>query len=429
MSIHRNQDSSLEILAESTRTYVPSTMEGDWFPKGCQFSPDGLCVLTARCHQLQLYNTPMEKNYPNRDRIDWDPVLTYDTGDAVRKYAWYPPMKSSEAVSCCFVGVSRDSPVHLYDAYTQVIRATYCPYNAMDEMESPTTVSFVEDGQKLVTGGFKSDRMLHVFDVNRPGRQPTITLKLGKTRRSKDGQKGLVSALAYSQQSGVIAVGTYSPGSVYLYDLRMYVNAPAAEVVVSGNCLSGHGKSRHSGKRTRFLDNTSASVDKNNSDKFLVDFSAAKSEWYQNRTRSGVTQLEFDSANQYLFSCSRRSMAVIQWDLRKLSSSNYCPGIASFEIDNDTNQLVEFQLHESQIWMGGMDRCVRVYDQPSGRILAKFGRFKDAVNGVSLSTSSGETLLAVSTGTRHFAAENDDDVNGLLPFSGSIEVRKVTKIL
>jgi WD40 repeat protein len=323
-------------------------------------------------------------------------------------------MKSSDAASCCCVGVSRDSPVHLYDAYSQVIRATYCPYNALDEMESPTTVSFVEDGQKLVTGGFKSDRMLHVFDVNRPGRQPTSTLKLGKTRRSKDGQKGLVSALAYSEESGVVAVGTFSPGSIYLYDLRMYTNAPVAAIVVSGNCISGHGKSRHAGKRKkRPLDNDpSTTTTDNNRNEFLIDFSTIKREWYQSRTRTGVTQLEFDTTNQYLFSCSRRSNAVIQWDLRKLSSSNCCPGIASFEIANDTNQIIEFQLHENKIWMGGMDRFVRVYDQPS----------------------TGKTLLAVSTGTRHFATDSDseeegraqDDVKGLNPSFGYLEIREAT---
>ncbi|KAG7342070.1 bestrophin, RFP-TM, chloride channel [Nitzschia inconspicua] len=431
-----DQSFSLNQLAESVYTSLPGVSEGDEFPLGCQFSPDGYCVLTAKRNQLQLYNTPLCKH---ERTAAWDPVLTYDTGDAVRSYSWYPRMKSSDAASCCFVGVSRDSPIHLYDAYTQQIRATYCPHNAMDELESPSTVCFVEDGQQLVTGGFKTDRMLHVFDISRPGRQSSSVLKMGKTRRSKDGQKGLVSALAYSQDKGVLAVGTYSPGSIYLYDLRMYANAPAAEVIMSGNCLSGHGKSRPRGKRKRILDDA-ADLDCYEEDDTAdtsVDFSAAKRQWFQSRTRSGVTQLEFDSASDFLFSCSRKSKAVIQWDLRKLSSCNFCPGIASYEMENDTNQVVEFQLYENQIWMGGMDKCVRTYDQLSGKLLSKLGGFRDAVNGVSVATNatSSGTMLAVSTGTRHFSVEDNDaagsdgahgDGDDDTPRYGSLEVHSVS---
>lgn len=412
---------SLNLLAESVSSYSDSahSMVGDNFFRGCQFSPDGYCVLTAKRNQLQLFNTPIGKlETTNAASNSWNPVLTYDTGDSIRSYSWYPNMKSSDPASCCFVGVSRDSPVHLYDAYSKEIRATYCPYNAMDEMESPTTVCFVERGQQLVMGGFRTDRMLHVFDINRPGRQQATTavLKLGKTRRSKDGQKGLVSALAYSEDNGVVAVGTYSPGSIYLYDLRMHASAPAAEVVMSGNCVSGHGKARSGSKRKRVLvddgdDTFVDDPDHDSGEKPLVDFSAARRQWFQNRTRSGVTQLEFDSAGQYLFSCSRRSNAVIQWDLRKLSISNLCPGITSFEIDNDTNQRVEFQLYKDQIWMGGMDGSVRNYDLSSGKTLTRIGGFRGAVNGVSLATNatSKGAMLAVSTGTRHFPLESDQE--------------------
>mmetsp|Transcript_13316 Transcript_13316/g.37485 ORF Transcript_13316/g.37485 Transcript_13316/m.37485 type:complete len:570 (-) Transcript_13316:1086-2795(-) len=393
-------------------------------PQGCQFSPDGTCLLTARANRLELYNTPYEEDVEtdyNDDGTgnDWKPALTCNAGESVRSYAWYPHMKSSDPATCCFLGVSRDSPVNLYDAYDGSIRATYRPYNALDEMESPTTLCFVENGQKLVTGGLRTDRILHVFDINRPGREHSPPLlRLGKTRRSKDGQKGLVSALAYSEQTGVIAVGTYSPGSIYLYDLRTYSKSAVAEIVVSSSssassggtvCVSGHGKRGRKNKRKRFaipndLEDTRiddnrigdasrapAGVEKALQSMPSINFAAAKLQWYQNRTRGGVTQVEFenDGAGHSLFSTSRRSNAILQWDLRNLSSSNFCPGIASFETDNDTNQRIEFQIYGDQIWTGGRDGCVRVYSHRrstagEASLLATVGGFQDSVNGISL---------------------------------------------
>jgi hypothetical protein len=455
-------------------------------PKGCQFSPDGTCLLTARANKLELYNTPFEKEEEHKDDKDdgsggsssgggWEPALICNSGESVRSYAWYPHMKSSDPASCCFLGVSRGSPVHLYDAYDGSIRASYRPYNALDEMESPTTLCFAENGQKLVTGGLRSDRILHVFDVNRPGREHTPPLlRLGKTRRSKDGQKGLVSAMAYSERKGVIAVGTYSPGSIYLYDLRTYSRSAVAEIVMSSSastssggavCLAGHGKKGKKNKRKRFAtpsedDDTAndRTSDGNHSptQPSSMNFSAAKLQWYQSRTRGGVTQVEFEDEDEngagghYLFSTSRRSNAILQWDLRKLSSSNFCPGIANFETNNDTNQRIEFRVKGDQLWTGGIDGCVRVYSHRKQQIgtesslLAKLTGFRDCVNGISLhpeadlnpeklfganpnsnsnssddkngdangadcTSNSGPTksLLAVAIGRRHFPSEND----------------------
>ncbi|KAL3919194.1 MAG: hypothetical protein SGILL_003878 [Bacillariaceae sp.] len=285
--------------------------------------------------------------------------------------------------------------------------------------------------------------MLQIFDVARPGRHPMLTIKLGKTRRSKDGQKGLVSSLAHNGATGLCAIGTVSPGSIYLYDVRTYCRTPAAEIIASTaasttstqtTCVVGHGKGRRKrlgGKRKHFhMDDDEGSGDDEDN---VLNFAAAKQNWYQQKAQTGVTQLEFLSSehsdsgsdSHYLFSTSRRSGAILQWDLRKLSNSTFCPGVASFEIENETNQRIEFQLHGDKLWTGGKDGCVRVYDVTSGEqeaLLHPCGDNEnrdcqgviDAVNGVSVCTNptTGRALLATAIGSRHFPAdadwENDD---------------------
>lgn len=291
----------------------------------------------------------------------------------------------------------RDQPVHLYDAYTGQIRATYRPYNSLDELDSPATFCFLNQGQHFVTGGFRKERELQIFDLARPGRDSLVTLKLGKTRKSTDGQKGLVSALTYSSYHNLIASGTYSPGSIYLYDARAQ-STPLQQIVISGNCVVGHGKS-HSRKRKHFVGGDEEGI-----------FSSAKVKWFQSRALKGVTQLEFSEDGTSLYSLSRRSNAVIQWDLRKLPTSSHCPGVASFETDNDTNQRLEFSLHQNHLMVGGRDNCVRVYDccTPTAVAILK-NDFDSSVNGISVTNLGNKTIMASATGSRCFPTEADYD--------------------
>lgn len=270
-------NSSIELLTKSC------DIEGESnFTKGCKFSPDGLCILTATDadNTFRLYNNPMA-SYQN-----WSTVLSAKAGDSIRSYDWYPYMNSSQPESCAFVAASRDQPIHLYDAYNGSIRATYSPYNALDEMESPNVVQFTPDGSRIFAGGFRTDRTIHKFDVSRPGRDSDI-LRLGKTRRSKDGQKGILSALAFpsttSVFSKVFAVATYSPGSIFVYDDRLPNDNPGG-TILHGIGIMGHGKGFT--KKRRYVDISKENNDTiNATDDFDDMFAAAKVKWYQNRVR------------------------------------------------------------------------------------------------------------------------------------------------
>ncbi|KAL3926647.1 MAG: hypothetical protein SGBAC_013391 [Bacillariaceae sp.] len=410
-------EAPLEPQTSESNKYI----DGDNFYQGVSFSPDALCLLTCRQNKLLLFNTCLQGE-------DWKPAVDYKTGDSVRCYQWYPQMQSNNPASCCFLGVSRDQPVHLYDAYTGQIRATYRPYNSLDELDSPNAFSFLHQGQHFVTGGFRRERELQIFDLARPGRDALVTLKLGKTRKSSDGQKGLVSSLRYSSYHNLIACGTYAPGSIYLYDARAQ-SAPTQQVVVSGHCVVGHGKA-HSRKRKHYAAaaanndndndiNNNTNAGNNGNDDQTVNFSSAKIKWFQSRASPGVTQLEFsEDGGNFLYSLSRRSNAVLQWDLRKLATTNkpFCPGINSFETDNDTNQRLEFALHQNHLFVGGKDSCVRVYDcngSSSGEVAILKGDFDNdnSVNGISVTSLGDKTLMASATGSRSFPTDADYDDN------------------
>lgn len=50
--------------------------------------------------------------------------MIYDT-------CWFPYMSSWDPSTCCFLSTSQGSPVHLWDAFTGQLRATYRAYNQL----------------------------------------------------------------------------------------------------------------------------------------------------------------------------------------------------------------------------------------------------------------------------------------------------------
>ena len=435
-------------LAQSTDI----TGEGN-FPQGCQFSPDGLCVLTATAADatLRLYNlvtgaeagagsgigseearlqtkeaTTEAKTTTTAIPQPWTCALRSSVvGEVVRSYDWYPRMQSSNPATCLFAATGRDQPVQLIDAYTGNIRATYAPVNEREEMESPATVvQFSPNGDQIITAGYKSERMLVVFDTGIPGRGGTV-VKLGHTKRSKDGQKGMISALACSKESSsissgsspLIAVGTYAPGSIYVYDYRQ--KSHSGVIWNDGCCIVGHGnKHKHKcarGKKRRLVHNTTDDNHHDDHDNDNNIFSFAKAKWYAQRVHRGITQLEFNS-HYMLYSASRNSDAVLVWDLRMMSGiedfqTNPIGGYANYPTNAYTNQRLQFCLDEpsQRLWVGGCDGRLLVYDtSTSSNDNPPLQSIKDipgcipgdAVNGISYQPTYD--MLAVATGSRRF---------------------------
>lgn len=329
-----------------------------------------------------------------------------------------------------FLYTCRDQPIHLVDAYNASVRATYRPINSFGEMESPKAVTFTPDGRRVFAAGFRTDRVIHVFDTENPGNYSDI-LRLGTTKRSSDGQKGLISALSFPAKTAtstfagghIMAVGTYSPGSIYIYDDRRPNGDPAATILCDGLCIVGHGKSNSRKKRfiyNRFRYSYQTEQSYTNKYKPLDIFSNAKNKWYHNQTRRGVTQLTWSKGYNefFLFSASRRSDSVLAWDMRVLSGNVSVPiqGTTAYSRDGTTNQKLEFDIDEQSknIFVASRDGTVKIYDVLEGKLINVIDGFKQTVNGVSFTkfgSDCSKDMLAVVCGDHTFdeLCLHDDD--------------------
>ena len=98
--------------------------------------------------------------------------------------------------------------------------------------------------------------------------------------------------------------------------------------------------------------------------------------------------------------------------------SNPVRGLASFETKSETNQRLEFDIDSSTgqtLYVGGQDKCVRIYCISSGKLIGLIDCLDDAVNGVSYfyNESTGRSFLAVATGSRRFLSEADLDADDI----------------
>ncbi|TNN40239.1 Telomerase Cajal body protein 1 [Liparis tanakae] len=86
---------------------------------------------------------------------------------------------------------SRDNPVHVWDAFHGEVRASFRPYNHLDELTAAHSLCFSPDGARLYCG---FDKTVRIFYTERPGRdceeRPTIV--------KKQGQGGIISCFGFS---------------------------------------------------------------------------------------------------------------------------------------------------------------------------------------------------------------------------------------
>jgi WD40 repeat protein len=119
-----------------------------------------------------------------------------------------------EPATCAFVCGSRDHPIQLWDAYTGQLRGSYTAFSGGDVVSAPNSIAFSLDGSYIYAG---FENHIQIFDVTQPGSEATM-FRTTSARKSRDGQKGIISHIAFDPTgSGLLATASFSQ-SVGLFD-------------------------------------------------------------------------------------------------------------------------------------------------------------------------------------------------------------------
>ncbi|KAK7433912.1 hypothetical protein VKT23_020487 [Stygiomarasmius scandens] len=145
------------------------------------------------------------------------PTLVLTQPSPIVDFIWYPTATPRDPASFCFVGSVRDCPVKLLDARDGRLRASYPIIDHRERFIAPHSLAFNLTGQKLYCG---FEDAIEVFDVAHPGEGTRLATTPNK--KSKDGLKGIVSALAFSPsyESELFAAGSLTPmpGNIALFN-------------------------------------------------------------------------------------------------------------------------------------------------------------------------------------------------------------------
>jgi len=116
-----------EVKAAPQRSHQSLSGEFAGHTKGCCWSPDGTCLLAGGDdNAIRLFELPEktdEQVEGESQTVELPVALTVHEAETIYDYQWYPLMNSNDPGMCCFASTSRDTPVHLWDAFTGI-----CPH-------------------------------------------------------------------------------------------------------------------------------------------------------------------------------------------------------------------------------------------------------------------------------------------------------------
>ncbi|KAM6174949.1 telomerase Cajal body protein 1 [Erethizon dorsatum] len=326
------------------------------FLKGCKWAPDGSCILTNSADNiLRIYNLPPEL-YNDGEQVEYAemvPVLRMVEGDTIYDYCWYSLMSSSQPDTSYIASSSRENPIHIWDAFTGELRASFRAYNHLDELTAAHSLCFSPDGSQLFCG---FNRTVRVFSTSRPGRDCEVRATFAK----KQGQSGIISCIAFSPTQPLYACGSYGRSlGLYAWD----DGSPLA-------LLGGH--------------------------------------------RGGITHLCFHPDGNHFFSGARKDAELLCWDLRQPSHPLWS---LSREVTTNQRIYFDLDPSGQFLVSGSTSGAVSVWDisgasDDDGKPepVLSFLPQKDCTNGVSLHPSL--PLLATASGQRVFPEPTESGDEG-----------------
>ncbi|KAL0958980.1 hypothetical protein HGRIS_014295 [Hohenbuehelia grisea] len=365
-------------LKYETRVLVAENDEQDNFFRQAQWCPDGSSVLaTAERSELQVMYPPAMGTHVFQQPA---PVLDF---------AWFPGASAHDEASYCFLASVRECPLKLLHGADGRLRASYPIIDHRERFIAPHSLAF-GPGTTNIFCGFED--AIEILDMNRPGHEGT-RLHTTPNKKSKDGLKGIISALAFPPYTGssesYLAAGSLSPSgsNIALFDVSQ--SSDAAPVL--------------------FLDTG------------------------PHRVRAGVMQLQFSPTRPHLlYSSFRRHGSIYEWDIRGdggIPSNIFVPGSGSLASTRSrTNQKLRFDITSTGQWLAVGDQMgdISVFDLEAPAVhddttagsaeptltepvvssvqpKSVFHAHEDAIGSVSFHPLEAE-LLSVS-GSRHFDRE------------------------
>ncbi|XP_058415790.1 telomerase Cajal body protein 1 isoform X3 [Diceros bicornis minor] len=349
---------------------LPRFLSGSWsefstqsenFLKGCKWAPDGSCILTNSADNiLRIYNLPPEL-YNEGEQLEYAemshisvqaPVLRMVEGDTIYDYCWYSLMSSAQPDTSYVASSSRENPIHIWDAFTGELRASFRAYNHLDELTAAHSLCFSPDGSQLFCG---FNRTVRVFSTSRPGRDCEVRATFAK----KQGQSGIISCIAFSPAQPLYACGSYGRSlGLYAWD----DGSPLA-------LLGGH--------------------------------------------KGGITHLCFHPDGNRFFSGARKDAELLCWDLRQPGHPLWS---LSREVTTNQRIYFDLDPTGQFLVTGSTSGAVSVWDtsmaghEGKPEPVLSFLPQKDCTNGVSLHPSL--PLLATASGQRVFPEPTESGDEG-----------------
>ncbi|XP_049622183.1 telomerase Cajal body protein 1 [Suncus etruscus] len=343
---------------------LPRFLTGSWsefkaphenFLKGCKWAPDGSCILTNSAdNTLRIYNLPSEL-YNKEEELEYSemtPVLRMAEGDTIYDYCWYSLMSSAQPDTSYVASSSRENPIHIWDAFTGELRASFRAYNHLDELMAAHSLCFSPDGSQLFCG---FDRTVRVFSTARPGRDCQVRATFAK----KQGQCGILSCISFSPVQPLYACGSYARSlGLYAWDDGSLLTL-----------LEGH--------------------------------------------HGGITHLCFHPDGNRFFSGARKDCELLCWDLRQLGHPLWS---LSREVTTNQRIYFDLDPAGQFLVSGSTNGAVSVWDtseigpESKPELALSFLPQKDCTNGVSLHPSL--PLLATASGQRVFPEPTESGDEG-----------------